>query len=100
MKKLTPDQKREIRMNVFRLPVEKRTKIFQMISWLQAGDESDNDDEIAYSVMLTYMDKSADKKLDKDFERVMNSPSALWDMAVEDGKGSKIPKKVVLKKDK
>jgi len=98
MKELTAEQKNEIRMNVFKLPVEKRTKIFQMISWLQAGDDSDDDEEIAYATMLTYMDKSSDKKLDADFAQVMNSPSALWDMAVEGGKSSSVPKKIVIKK--
>lgn len=88
---MTQDTKDRILRSLYALDADKRHKIMQLASHLMEND----DDEMRYEVMVSYLDPDMDKQLDKDFKAMMNSGFAyLYDN--EDPK-SNVPSKVVLK---
>jgi hypothetical protein len=93
----TDEQKTRIKNSVFSLKTEKRHKLMQLASYLSNGGEDEN---MEYSVYISYLDNDMNKKLDADFKEVMNSGISV-DLPEEDTKPQpKIPKSVRIQKGK
>jgi hypothetical protein len=91
----TDEQKTRIKNSVFSLKAEKRHKLMQLASYLSNGGEDEN---MEYSVYVSYLDDDMNKKLDTDFNEVMNSGISV-DLPEEDTKPQpKVPKVVRTKK--
>lgn len=93
----TDKQKTRIKNSVFALKPEKRDKILQLASLLSAATGED-DEDMEYSVMISYLDEDMDKQLDK----ALNDAQIAGFSFVESGREEKktIPSKVVIKKPK
>lgn len=93
----TDSQKTRIKNSVFALKPEKRDKILQLASLLSATTGED-DEDMEYSVMISYLDDDMDKELDK----ALNDAQIAGFSFVESGREEKIkiPSKVVIKKNK
>lgn len=79
---------------LYELEPEKRHKIMQLATYLSEDDT----DDMRYDVMIAYLDKGMDKKLDKDFKAMMNSGFSY--SYPEEGESSSIPRKVIVQKKK
>lgn len=93
----TSEQKTRIKNSVFSLKAEKRHKLMQLASYLSNAGE---DEDMEYSVYISYLDDDMNKKLDADFKEVMNSGISI-DLPQEDTKRqAKIPNTVRIQKSK
>lgn len=93
----TSEQKTRIKNSLFSLKAEKRHKLMQLASYLSNAGE---DEDMEYSVYISYLDDDMNKKLDADFKEVMNSGISI-DLPEEDTKRqARIPNTVRIQKSK
>lgn len=91
----TDEQKTRIKNSVFSLKAEKRQKLMQLAAYLSNGGE---DEEMEFSVYVSYLDDDMNKKLDADLKEVMNSGISVNFPEEDTKKKTRLPKAVRIKK--
>lgn len=95
IKMYTDEQKSRIKNSVYALPAKKRDKIIKLVSLLS----KEQDDDIQFDIMLSYLDDDMNKELDNALKQIQKSGYDFGDMDVQELKNS-VPKKVKMNKKK